>query len=473
MKRDKKTLPFLENVSITGLASEGKAVARVNDQVVFIPYGAPGDVVDVQIRSKRSRFMEGNIVRFQTESPMRTRPFCPHFGLCGGCRWQHLPYENQAAFKQQQVVDALERIGGYKGIHVEPILASSHEKFYRNKLEFTFTSHRWLTAAELPADGEKTDVNFNGLGFHLPGRFDRILNIDSCYLQPEPSNNIRQFVKTQAEIMHIPFHNPSNHEGILRNLIIRNNSIGDFMVILVVREFSQEAQLLLQRLSDTFPQIKSLQYIVNDKPNDDNTDRKAVCFNGEPYLSDNLAGLRFRIGPQSFFQTNTEQAEHLYTQALQFAALTGTENVFDLYTGTGTLACLTARYAAKVTGIEYHEGAITDATQNAMHNGISNVTFVAGDMARVLNPAFVREHGHPQVVITDPPRAGMHPDVVKNILAISPDRIVYVSCNPATQARDVAMMKEQYAIAAVQPVDMFPQTHHVENIILLTKSGHT
>jgi 23S rRNA (uracil1939-C5)-methyltransferase len=466
-KQTGRNLPFFEQVAITGIAAEGKSLARVNEMVLFVPYGAPGDVADIQVRVKKKSFMEGEIIRFHEQSALRTEPFCEHFGTCGGCKWQHLPYPVQAAFKQQQVVDALERIGGFKGVKVESILTSEKDRHYRNKLEYTFTGRRWLTRAELPETGERPEVDFNGLGYHLPGQFDRILDIRNCYLQPEPSNSIRLFVKNRALELNIPFYNIRLHEGILRNIIIRNNRKGDFLVILVATQPHADLETLLNDLAARFPMITSLHYVINDKKNDDISDREVICFKGDPWLMDEMDGLVFRIGPKSFYQTNANQVIHLYRKAIEFASLTGVETVYDLYTGTGTIANFVANKALKVVGIEYVEQAVADAKENSRLNGITNTTFVSGDMARVLTPEFAERHGNPHVVITDPPRAGMHEDVVKQLLALSPELIVYVSCNPATQARDVAMMRDRYDIIAVQPVDMFPQTHHVENIIAL------
>jgi 23S rRNA (uracil1939-C5)-methyltransferase len=468
-KAFKRNLPLLENVRITGIAAEGKAIARVNDMVVFVPYGATGDLVDIQVMRKKKSYMEGEIVHFHERSTLRTDPFCEHYGLCGGCKWQHLPYQVQAGFKQQQVVDSLERIGGFKGVQVKPLVISELDRHYRNKLEFTFTSRRWLTRAELPDDGERPEVDFNGLGFHLPGQYDRILDIHNCYLQPEPSNQIRLFVKAQALELGIPFYNIRQHEGVLRNIIIRNNRSGDFMVIIVTAAADHRTETLLGRMAQAFPMITSLHFVINDKHNDDLSDRDVICFMGDPWLMDEMDGLRFRIGPKSFYQTNANQVIHLYRKAVEFASLTGVETVYDLYTGTGTIANFVARQSQKVVGIEYVEQAISDAIENSRLNGITNTTFIAGDMAKVLTPEFAEKHGNPHVVITDPPRAGMHEDVVRQLMALSPERIVYVSCNPATQARDVAMMHERYEITGVQPVDMFPQTHHVENVIALER----
>lgn len=460
----------MEGVTITDVAAEGKSLARVDDMVLFIPFGAPGDVVDVQIRMKKKNFMEGNIIHFHTKSGLRREPFCEHFGTCGGCKWQHLPYSLQADYKRQHVIDSLERIGGFRGVAVAPVIVSPQETHYRNKLEYTFSDRRWLTGDELPESGERPEVNFNGLGFHLPGQFDRILDINICHLQPEPSNSIRLFVKSTAEDLKIPFYNQRRHEGNLRNLIIRNNKKGEFMVILSVADFNTATETLLSRLKERFPEIISLNYVVNSKKNDDISDLETNCFSGERFLIDDLDNLLFRIGPVSFYQTNSHQVVHLYRKAVEFAALTGVETVYDLYTGTGTIANFAAGKAQRVVGIEYSEQAVADARENSLFNNIENTTFVAGDIAKVLNPFFVEEHGAPHVIITDPPRAGMHPDVVKQIVEIAPDRIVYVSCNPATQARDLAMMQSSYSIAGVQPVDMFPQTHHIENIVLLKRT---
>jgi 23S rRNA (uracil1939-C5)-methyltransferase len=354
-------------------------------------------------------------------------------------------------------------------VTVEPIMLSAHERHYRNKLEYTFTARRWLTAEELPESGERPEVNFHGLGFHLPGRFDRILDINTCHLQPEPSNAIRLFVKERSQQLGIPYFNTRSQEGILRNIIIRNSQAGNFMVIVIVQQFNPQANALMEAIRDQFPAISSLHYVINNKRNDDISDLQTHCFAGDPWLTDTMDGFTFRIGPKSFYQTNARQVVHLYRKALEYAALTGHETVYDLYTGTGTIANFAAPHAKNVIGVEYVAQAVSDARENSQINGITNTTFVAGDMAKVLSPEFVAEHGAPDVVITDPPRAGMHPDVVQQIVAMVPQKVVYVSCNPATQARDVALMGEQYEIAAVQPVDMFPHTHHVENVMLLIR----
>jgi 23S rRNA (uracil1939-C5)-methyltransferase len=468
-RRTKKELPMLQQVVITGVAAEGKAIARVNDKVLFVPYAAPGDVVDVRITLKKKHFMEGEIVKLHSAGPDRTAPFCEHFGLCGGCKWQHLPYPAQVEFKRQQVVDALERIGGFKGIVVDPVIASPIDRYYRNKLEYTFTSRRWLTQEELGEGENRPVVDFWGLGFHLPGQYDRILHIDTCYLQPEPSDAIRRWTAEKCRTLHIPFYNHRTKDGVLRNLIIRNNSRGEFMVVLIVREEHPHLSEVLQGLQDTFPQIASLHLAVNPKRNDDLGDIDIQCLAGTPWLTDEMDGLQFRIGPKSFYQTNPAQVVHLYRKALEFAELSGHETVYDLYTGTGTIALFAARHAGNVVGIEYVDKAIEDAKENARFNGTGNAEFFAGDIAKVMDDIFIEQHGNPHVIITDPPRGGMHPDVVRKIVEMGPNRIVYVSCNPATQARDAALMAHCYRITAVQPVDMFPHTHHIENVVLMER----
>lgn len=470
-RRSKKEMPVLQQVTITGVAAEGKAIARVNDKVLFVPFGAPGDVADIRIRLKKKHFMEGEIVHLHTPGPLRTDPFCEHFGTCGGCKWQHLPYPAQVEFKQQQVVDALERIGGFKGVRVEPVIASPIERYYRNKLEYTFTSRRWLTLEELGTGVDRPEVDFAGLGFHLPGQFDRVMHINQCYLQPDPSNAIRQWTGETCRRLEIPFYNHRTKDGVLRNLIIRNNTRGEFMVVLIVREDHKHLQEVLQGLQDHFPQIASLHLAINPKRNDDLGDIDIQCIAGTPWLTDGMDGLQFRIGPKSFYQTNASQVIHLYRKALELAAPQGHETIYDLYTGTGTIALFAARHAGKVVGIEYVEKAIEDARENALHNGIANATFFAGDIGRVMDDRFIEMHGNPHIIITDPPRGGMHPDVVKKIVEMRPNKIVYVSCNPATQARDAALLAHNYTIKTVQPVDMFPHTHHIESVVLMERSA--
>lgn len=459
----RKNFPILEKIEITSAAAEGKALARYNDLVVFVPFGAPGDIVDIQIIRKKKSFYEGRITKTHHFSSFRSEPFCEHFRLCGGCSWQHVDYRHQLEFKRQQVTDNFQRIGKFEFPEVPTALGSHDTKNYRNKLEFTFSNRRWLTG------GPSTENDANqmlGLGFHLPGLFDRILDINTCYLQPEPSNQIRLAAKTFAIQNHYEFYDHRRREGFLRNLIVRNSNTGEVMVILVVNRNDEEKIFgLLNHLKNLFPEISSLMYVVNSKLNDSFQDLEALLFYGKPYITEKMEDLSFRIGPLSFFQTNSRQALQLYSIARQMASLSGNELVYDLYTGTGTIANFIARSARQVIGIEYVEAAVRDAVQNARLNGIVNVNFVSGDMAKVLNREFVAAYGNPDVVITDPPRAGMHESVVKTLMEIQPARIVYVSCNPATQARDLALMNDIYEIQSLQPIDMFPHTQHIENVV--------
>ena len=461
----KKNLPLIEALEIVDAGAEGMAVGRFNDMVVFVPWAAPGDVVKVQVTRKRKKYMEARLLEVIQPSPQRTRPWCSHFGICGGCRWQHLDYQWQLYYKAKWVKDALIRLGKFEMPEPEPILASPDIQYYRNKLEYTFSDRRYLHGHEKADD---INIKQDGLGFHLPGRFDRILDIDYCYHQPEPSNAIRLALKDFALKNGIPFQNLKSHNGLLRNVIIRNNQEGEFMVIVVFSaKDNDNISKVMQFLKDSFPQIHSLYYVVNTKVNDTLYDLEPVLYSGQPFIYETLENLRFRIGPLSFFQTNTRQALRLYQLAREYAALNGQELVYDLYTGTGTIACFVAPNARKVVGIEYVEAAVRDAEINARENDLRNVSFCSGDMASVLNDSFMELHGKPDVVITDPPRAGMHPDVVGQILKASPQRIVYVSCNPATQARDVSLLSENYRVERVQPVDMFPHTSHAENVMLL------
>ncbi|MDL2221975.1 23S rRNA (uracil(1939)-C(5))-methyltransferase RlmD [Parabacteroides sp. OttesenSCG-928-N08] len=469
MARKKKQLPLLEEVTITDVAAEGKALARVNDMVVFVPFVAPGDVVDIQITRKKNSYAEGKAVKFHHYSSERTAPFCSHFGVCGGCKWQHLPYSAQLKFKHQQVIDNLTRIGKVDLGEVSPIIGSEKTTYYRNKLEFTFSNKKWLTDEEV-ASGVAFD-NMNGLGFHIPGMFDKVLDIDTCWLQSDLSNRIRLAVKDYC-FSHegYSFFDLRRQEGLMRTLMIRTTSIGDLMVVVVFyQEEKEKREALLNYLVEQFPEITSLQYVINSKANDTITDQEVVLFRGKDHIIEQMEGLSFKIGPKSFYQTNSEQAYTLYKVTRDFAGLTGDELVYDLYTGTGTIANFVARRSRKVVGIEYVPEAIEDAKVNAAFNGIENTLFYAGDMKNILTPAFVEEHGKPDVIITDPPRAGMHDDVIEVILSAEPDRIVYVSCNPATQARDLSLLSVKYDVAKVQPVDMFPHTHHVENVVLLCK----
>lgn len=464
----KKNLPLLEGVEITGIAAEGKALARVNDMVLFVPYCVPGDVVDVQVTKRKHSFMEGRVERLVCPSAQRCEPVCAHFGECGGCKWQILPYEEQLRYKQQQVVDALTRIGKVALPDISPILGSKHIYGYRNKLEFTCADRKWLSWDTIRAAGglDKVDTSY-GIGFHIPNCFDKVLDIETCHLMPAINDRIRNAVRAFARENGLTFYNEHSHEGQLRTLIIRSNHLGEVMLIVV---WGTEPDLrLMGYLRDTFPEIVSLLYVVNTKLNDTIADQEVVVFAGQDHIMEEMEGLHFKVGPKSFYQTNTEQAYELYKVARSFAELTGKELVFDLYTGTGTIANFVARQAQRVIGIEYVSEAIEDAKVNASLNGLDNTLFIAGDMKDILTESFVSEHGRPDVIITDPPRAGMHEDVVNTILSAAPQRIVYVSCNPATQARDLNMLDSKYRVARVQPVDMFPHTQHVENVVQLIR----
>ncbi|MCB0807303.1 MAG: 23S rRNA (uracil(1939)-C(5))-methyltransferase RlmD [Bacteroidales bacterium] len=468
MPKKRREQPVYTNVEITDAGAEGKAVARVNDQVVFIPFAAPGDVVDIQVTKKRRSYLKGKILEIHTYSDKRTEPRCEHFGTCGGCKWQHLKYEEQLRFKQKQVKDNLSRIGKFEMPELHPILPSENIYFYRNKLEFTFSGRRWLT--EYSKEIDFADRNMNGLGFYMPGMFDRVLDINNCYLQEEPSNSIRLAVKDYTQQLGLEYYDVKNHTGFLRNLLIRSSTTGDLMVVLVVKyEDHGKINEVLQFIADKFPQITSLMYAVNTGVNDVFANFEIKLFKGNPYIEEEMEGLRFRIGPVSFYQTNSHQAYQLYKVARDYAGLTGNEVVYDLYTGTGTIANFVASRSKKVVGIEYVESAVEDARVNSELNGLDNTSYFAGDIARVLDEDFVNDNGKPDVVITDPPRAGMHQTVVEQLLKIAPERIVYISCNPATQARDVTLLDEMYAVEEIQPVDMFPHTHHVENVIKLVK----
>lgn len=471
MARKRRELPLIEGLEITTLAAEGKAMGRHDDMVVFVPMTVPGDVVDVQIHNKRRRFMEGSVVRYIVRSPLRVEPFCEHFGVCGGCKWQNLPYEEQLRFKREQVFDQLTRIGKLDLPPVAPTLGSAETTFYRNKLEFTFAPRRWMTYEEVAAGG---DIDAGAaLGFHIPGRFDKVMDVHRCWLQPDPSNDIRLETKRFCEEHGYSFYDIRQHSGLMRNLVIRTASTGKVMVIVVFAEEDRpRIAALLDHLRDRFPAITSLMYMVNAKLNDSTGDIDAVLWSGRDHIFEEMEGLRFKIGPKSFYQTNSRQAYELYKVARSFADLHGDETVYDLYTGTGTIANFVARHCARVVGIEYVPEAIEDAKHNSALNGIDNTAFFAGDMKDVLNDAFIARHGRPDVVILDPPRAGVHEDVIATILRAAPRRIVYVSCNPATQARDLALLAGDYRVTAVQPVDMFPHTHHVENVVRLERLEH-
>lgn len=471
MARKKKELPLLEKVTITDVAAEGKAVAKVNELVIFVPYVVPGDVVDLQVKRKKNHYAEAVAVKFHEKSPLRTEPFCSHFGVCGGCKWQCLSYEEQLKYKQKQVFDNLTRIGKVELPEFRPILGSEKTRFYRNKLEFTFSNKRWLTEEEVKQDVKYDQMN--AVGFHIPGAFDKVLAIDKCWLQDDISNQIRNAVRDYAYAHNFPFFDLRTQEGLLRNIMIRTSSTGELMVVLQCKvtddEGRRKMEEILQFMADSFPQITSLMYVINNKCNDTIGDLDVEVFKGNDHIFEEMEGLRFKVGPKSFYQTNSEQAYNLYKVAREFAGLTGNELVYDLYTGTGTIANFVARKARKVVGIEYVPEAIEDAKVNSALNGIDNTLFYAGDMKDILTNDFIAEHGHPDVIITDPPRAGMHNDVIDVILAAEPKRIVYVSCNPATQARDLQLLDGKYKVTAVQPVDMFPHTHHVENVVQLER----
>jgi 23S rRNA (uracil1939-C5)-methyltransferase len=464
----KKEMPLLERVIITDIGAEGNALARVENLVVFVPMLIPGDIVDLRVIRKRKKYLEGKVVKYHEYSADRIAPRCSHFGTCGGCKWQHLPYRLQLQHKEKQVIDAMKRIGKVELPVIDPIIGSSEEFHYRNKLEYTFSDRRWLTTEEIRSDNdyEKEEA----LGFHIPGLFDKVLDIKECHLQPEPSNSIRNSVKRYAQRKGLKFFNLREQTGFLRNLVIRNTLGGNVMVIVVFFHDEEERRNgLLDHLSAEFPQITSLFYIINSKRNDSLADQDPILYRGEDHIFEEMEDLRFRIGPKSFYQTNTKQALKLYHIAKNFAGLTGKETVYDLYTGTGTIANYVARNAGKVIGIEYVDDAIKDAVINSRINNIKNTSFFAGDIKDILNEQFIRENGKPDVVITDPPRAGMHEDVVKSIISASPEKVVYISCNPATQARDIFMLSEKYQVIRMQSVDMFPHTHHVENVVLLIK----
>lgn len=458
-------------VTITDVAAEGKAIAKVNDLVVFVPYVVPGDVVDLQIKRKKNKYAEAEAVKFHEYSTVRAVPFCEHYGICGGCKWQVLPYEEQIKYKQKEVENNLKRIGKIDLPEISPILGSEKTTFYRNKLEFTFSNKRWLTTEEVRQDVKYDQMN--AVGFHIPGAFDKVLAIEKCWLQNDISNRIRNAVRDYAYEHNYSFINLRSQEGMLRNMIVRTSSTGELMVI-VICKIVEEAEMglfknLLQFIADSFTEITSLLYIINNKCNDTINDLDVQVFKGNDHIFEEMEGLRFKIGPKSFYQTNSEQAYNLYKITRNFAGLTGQELVYDLYTGTGTIANFVSRQARQVIGIEYVPEAIEDAKVNAQINGIDNTLFYAGDMKDLLTQDFINKHGRPDVIITDPPRAGMHQDVVDVILFAEPQRIVYVSCNPATQARDLQLLDSKYAVKAVQPVDMFPHTHHVENVVLLEK----
>ena len=490
-----KKLPVLENILITDFAAEGKALARVNDCVLFVPNCVPGDIVDIQVTKKKHSYMEGRLLRLITPSPQRCEPRCKHFGECGGCKWQMLPYSEQLRYKQQQVVDALTRIGKLTLPPITPILGSDKIYEYRNKLEFSCSNKKWVSWDAIYEAGGLENINTEyGLGFHITGAFDKVLDIEECHLMHPINNDIRNFVRDYARSNGLTFYNERTHTGFLRSLILRSNEVAngsrnDYMLIVVFAEDNQPAQkALLEKLHSGFPEITSLQWVLNTKFNDTISDLDIHVYSGDDHIIEHMENLEFKVGPKSFYQTNTKQAYRLYSVVRKFAfpsversactpcaIATALPIVYDLYTGTGTIAQFVARYAKKVIGIEYVPEAIEDAKENALNNKIDNVEFFAGDMKKQLTPAFIAEHGQPDIIITDPPRAGMDEDVVNTILQAAPQRIVYVSCNPATQARDLALLcnaeQPHYRITAVQPVDMFPHTQHIENVVLLEKDN--
>ncbi|MDR1846892.1 MAG: 23S rRNA (uracil(1939)-C(5))-methyltransferase RlmD [Bacteroidales bacterium] len=489
MGKKKKPLPLIEGVEICDMAAEGKALARVEDMVVFVPFGAPGDIVDIQLFRKRKSYAEGRILKFQKYSPKRIEPVCEHFTDCGGCKWQHIPYEMQLLHKQKEVKDNLTRIGKISLPEISPIVGSEQIFCYRNKLEFTFSAREWLPfnrfnekqnesenteSLHCNSDDKHKENKTCALGFHIPGMFDKVLDIRKCWLQDDISNRIRLFVKDFCISNNYSFFDLKAQIGMMRTLIIRTSSTGEVMLIVAFHEDDyHKRNHLLEAIKTAFPEITSLMYVINNKLNDTITDLEIITYNGKDYLTEQMEDLQFRVGPKSFYQTNSRQAYRLYSIVREFAGLTGSETVYDLYTGTGTIANFIARQCLKVIGIEYVNEAIEDAKINSEINSIANTEFYAGDMKDILNQEFIATHGSPDVIITDPPRTGMHDDVTESILAAAPQRIVYVSCNPATQARDLSRLDAKYRVTRVQPVDMFPHTHHVENVVLLERISNS
>ena len=456
---------LFKNVTIETVAAEGKCIARIDGLTVFVEGVAPGDIVDLKIIRKKKSYLEGKVATFHSFSNLREEPFCKHFGLCGGCKWQHLNYQHQVEAKRQQIIDNFERIGKLEFPEVNPIISSKKTIYYRNKLEFTFSNKRWLSSEEI-ASVEK--INRSGLGFHIPKQFDKIVDINKCYLQKDPSNEIRNSIRNFAVQHHLSFYDINNFQGLLRNLIIRTSSTDQLMVIVQFGEHDeQNIHRVMEYTQTSFPQINSLYYVVNLKKNETFHDLELILYSGKQFIEEKIGGLTFKVGPKSFFQTNTEQTEKLYAKATQMARLTGNETVYDLYTGTGTIANYIAPNAQKVIGIETIKEAIDDAKENTKLNNITNCTFISGDIEETLNSEIFKTYGIPDVIITDPPRAGMHRDVLETILQAKPKRIIYISCNPATQARDLAILTTKYRIIEVQPFDMFPHTHHLENIVSL------
>ncbi|MCE7060405.1 23S rRNA (uracil(1939)-C(5))-methyltransferase RlmD [Dyadobacter sp. CY343] len=457
-----------EYVEITDFAAEGKCIFKSEDGVIFVEGNvAPGDIVDLQIVKTKKKLKEAIVTKTHKLSPLRTDPYCIHHGVCGGCRWQHIDYQHQLKFKRQQVIDHFERIGKIRNVEINQIVAAPRTEYYRNKLEFTFSNWRWLTKEQM--DSGQT-FSKNALGFHVPKRFDKIFTVDHCHLQPDPSNTIRNSLHHFANLKSIPYYDVRFNVGIMRNLVVRTANTGDVMVIVQFGANNEEMIAeVMEYMHKTHPEITSLNYIINLKGNDSYQDQEVIHYSGETFIRETMEDLTFLVGPKSFYQTNSDQAYQLFSVAREYAGLTGNESVYDLYTGTGTIANFVARRAKKVVGVEYVEAAVQDARRNSELNGITNTSFFAGDMRNIMNESFLQTHGRPDVIITDPPRAGMDQPVVETILKAAPDRIVYVSCNTATQARDLALMSEDYEVTKVQPVDMFPNTHHVENVALLVR----
>ncbi len=463
----RKKLPLIKNLEIIDIADEGKAIGKTDNMVVFVKGLVPGDIADIQIKKKRKKYLEGIVIHLVKQSDLRITPFCRHFGICGGCKWQNLTYEKQLYFKQKQVADSIQRIGQLEMPELKPILGSDKQQYYRNKLEYTFSNMRWLENDEIHSGGEFKDRK--ALGFHIPGRFDRILHIDTCYLQNDLSNKIRNEISVFTKRENYSYYDQKKFEGLMRNLIIRNTELDEWMVIVVFQKNeSSLIEKLLKHIDSKFPEITSLMYVINSKVNDTIHDLDVHLFSGRDHIYEQMGGLKFKIGPKSFFQTNTIQAYKLYEIAKKFAELKGNEIVYDLYTGTGTIANFIASECKKVIGLEYVEDAIQDARANSECNDIRNTTFFAGDIKDLLTEKFVKKHGTPDIIITDPPRAGMHSNVLHSILKLQPYRIVYISCNPTTQARDIHILSNKYKLEAIQPVDMFPHTHHVENVVKLS-----
>jgi 23S rRNA (uracil1939-C5)-methyltransferase len=461
----RRNLPLFEEVTIENIGAEGKSIARVDNIVVFVKDAVPGDVVDLQVFRKKGRYMEARVVKYHSYSEQRCDAFCSHFGVCGGCKWQHLPYDRQLFYKEQQVVDAFRHIAGVEIPEAMPILPSDPTIRYRNKLEYTFSNHRWLV--DLDAASDDPDAHTNAIGLHVPGRFDKVVDIETCYLQGEPTNALRNFLREIALEKKLSFYDHRTNEGLLRNLIIRNTTLGEVMVILSVQYDQPEVYEVLDAIKEKFPDLTSLMYVINPKKNETLYDQEIITWYGRDHIFEQLEDLKFKIGPKSFFQTNSYQALRLYQVTREFAGLSGDETLYDLYTGTGTIANFMAGKAGKVVGIDSVPESIENAKVNSEINGIENATFFAGDMKDIFSDSFIKENGKPDVIISDPPRAGMHTNVVAQILKIAPKRIVYVSCNPATQARDVELLGAAYRVVKIQPVDMFPHTHHVENVALL------